>query len=79
MGVEQKTAQEIEIKTGLRQGCIFSPTLFNFHSETYEIKIKGFQIDNLRYADDTVLSEEALQVLQILMNNVVDVFEEHRL
>ena len=67
--------QEATVRTGLgtdwfqigkrvRQGCILSPCLFNFHAEYIMrntglneaqagIKIAGRNINNLRYADDT--------------------------
>ena len=54
---------------GVRQGCILSPYLFNFHAEHIMrnagleeaqagIKIAGTDINNFRYADDTTLMAE---------------------
>ena len=65
-----------QIGKGVRQGCILSPCLFNLYAEyimrnagLYEaqagIKIAGRNINNLRYADDTILiagSEEKLKI-----------------
>ena len=50
----------------IHQGCIFSPCLFNLYAEYImqnaglneakaRIKIAGKNINNLRYADDTIL------------------------
>ena len=63
---------EIRIKRGLRQVCALSPCLFNMYTENIfgamntnkGIHIGGTTINNLRYADDTVLlakTEEDLQ------------------
>ena len=55
-----------KIGKGARQGCIWSPCLFNLYAEYIMrnagleeaqggIKIAGRNINNLRYADDTTL------------------------
>ena len=57
------TTDWFHIEQGVRQGCIFSPCLFNLYSEYVMqnailddaqagIKIAGRNINNLRYADD---------------------------
>ena len=59
------TTDWFQIGKGVFQGCILSPCLFNFYAEyimrstgLYEaqagIKIAGRNINNLRYADDTL-------------------------
>ena len=59
------TADWFQIGTGVRQGCILSPCLFNLHAEYIMknasmdeahagIKIAGRKINNLRYTDDTI-------------------------
>ena len=60
-----KTGQ-FKIGKGVPQGCIFSPCLFNLHTEYIiqiarldksqaGLKITGRNSNNLRYADDTTL------------------------
>ena len=60
------TTDWFQIGKGVRQGCILSPCLFNLYAEYIMrnagleetqagIKIAGRNINNLRYADDTIL------------------------
>ena len=60
------TTDWLHIGKGVRQGCILSPCLFNFYTEYIMrntglegaqagIKIARRNINNLRYADDTIL------------------------
>ena len=61
---EHGTTDWFQINKGVRQGCILSPWLFNFHAEYIMqnagleeaqagIKIAGRNINNLRYANGT--------------------------
>ena len=59
-------SESLKIKRGVRQGCVLSPSLFNLYTEHIfreidelpGVKIGGRNINNLRYADDTVLLAE---------------------
>ena len=55
---------------GVHEGCILSPWLFNLYAEYIMrnagleeaqtgIKITGRNVNNLRYADDTILMAES--------------------
>ena len=72
------TRDWFQIRKGVRQGCIFSPCLFNLHAEYIMrnagldeaqtgIKIAGRNINNLRYADDTTLMVESKEELKNLL------------
>ena len=61
---------EFQMRKGVRQGCILSPCLFNLYAEYIMrntgqdeaqagIKIVVRYINNLRYADDTILIAES--------------------
>ena len=64
--IRHETTDYFQIGKGVRQGCIFSPCLFNFYAEYIMkngwldeaqagIKVAGRNINNFRYADDTTL------------------------
>ena len=67
--------QIFQIGKGVRQGCLLSPCLFNFYAEYIMrnagleetqagIKIAGRNINNFRYADDTILMAESEEELK---------------
>ena len=72
------TTDWFQIAKGVRQCCILSPCLFNFHAEYIMrnagleeaqagIKIARRNINNLRYADDTTLMAETEELKSLLM------------
>ena len=69
------------IEKGVQQGCLLSPCLLNLHAEhmTWNaslnelqagIKIAGRNINNLRYADDTMLMAESEEEQKRLLMRV---------
>jgi hypothetical protein len=75
----------IQILRGVRQGCILSPILFNLYSEEifsealekceHGILLNGERLNNIRYANDTVIFADSLNSLQQLINKVNEVSE----
>ena len=73
-----ETMDWFQIGKGVCQGCILSPCLFNLYAEYIMrnagleeaqagITIAGRNINNLRYADDTILMAESEEELSLLM------------
>ena len=78
-----ETTDWFQIGKGVRQGCILSPCLFNFYAEYIMrntgleeaqagIKIAGRNINNLRYADTTLMAESEEELKSLLMKVKVE-------
>lgn len=78
--VDGEVGEYVKIRRGVRQGCVMSPDLFSLYTEFVMrkidnmpgIKVGGKNINNLRYADDTVLiatKEDDLQHILNIVNN----------
>ena len=74
-----ETKDWFQIGKRVRQGCILSPCLFNLDAEYIMrnagleetqagIKIVGGNINNLGYADDTILMAASEELKSLLMN-----------
>ena len=75
------TTDWFQIGKGVRQGCILSSCLFTLYAQYIMqnarldeaqagIKIAGRNINNLRYADDTILMAESEEELKSLLMKV---------
>ena len=75
------TTDWFQIGKGVRQGCIWSPCLFNLYAEYIMrntgldeaqagIKTAGRNVNNLRYADDTTLMAESEEELKSFLMKV---------
>ena len=84
---ENGTTDWFQIRKGVHQGCILSPCLFNFYAEYIMqnarldeaqagIKIGGRNINNLRYADDTIFTVEIKEELKSLLMKVKEESEK---
>lgn len=76
--VDGELSDRMEIKQGVRQGCVLSPNLFSLYVEMImregkgleHLKVAGQNISNIMYADDTVLIADAEVKLKILLERV---------
>ena len=82
-----RTIDWFQIGKGVCQGCILSPSLFNFYAEYIKrnavldeaqagIKISGRNINNIRYAYDTILMAECEEELKNLLMKVKEESEK---
>ena len=82
-----RTTQWFLIGKEIHQDCILSPWLFNLYAECIiqntrlnevqgGIKIAGGNINNLRYADDTILMAESEEELKSLLMKVKEEIEK---
>ena len=76
--IGQDMSNWVNLTRGVRQGYVFSPDLFSLYTEVTMkrinhmdgVKVRGLNVNNIRYADDTAIvadSEERLQHLIIVI------------
>ena len=81
VSTEHGTTDWFQIGKGVHQGCILSPSIFNLYVEYIMrnagleeaqpgFKIAGRNINNLRYADDTILMAESEKELKNFLMKV---------
>ena len=81
------TTDWFQIGKGVRQGCILSPCLFNLYAEYIVenagldeaqggIKVSRWNINNLKYADDTTLMTESEEEQKSLLRKVKEESEK---
>ena len=85
--LKNEVSDSLKIQRGDRQGCVLSPALFNLYTDIIfrkidqmpGLKIGGHNINNLRYADDTVLLAESETELQQILDTVKDESQKYGL
>ncbi|KAH1017099.1 hypothetical protein HUJ05_007814 [Dendroctonus ponderosae] len=78
--VERETTEEIQVLRGVRQRCILSPVISNLYSENIfsdvlqdieaRILLYGERLNNIRYADDTIIFADNLASLPLLLDSI---------
>ena len=87
VSIRHGTTDWFQIGKGVCQGCVLSPCLFNLYAEYIMrnagldeaqagIKTAGRNINNLRYADDTILMAESEEELKNLLMKVKEESEK---
>ena len=85
--IGSRTTDWLQTGKGAHRGCTLSPCLFNLYAEYIKrnaeleeaqagIKIARRNINNLRYADDTILTAESEEELKCLLTKVKEESEK---
>jgi len=78
--IDNKLTEDFSCFTGVKQGCMMSPTLFNFYlsdlpkylntASSTDIMLGGRSINCLLYADDLVIFSRSAKNFQIILNKL---------
>ena len=76
---ENGTTDWFQVNTGVKQGCVLSPTLFNIYINDLPVSLRevnapisfgNIKIDALLYADDLVIIADSPRILQNKLNSL---------
>ena len=82
MRLDRGETRSVQIGRGVRQGCCFSPSLFNLYREYLakealdglgDFNIGGQIIQTVKYADDLVLTAKEETVLQCMIDKLNEI------
>ena len=86
VSIDGDLSEWINIKRGVRQGCVLSPDLFSQCTELImrkvierKVKVNGHSISDIQYRDDTVLISDDEQNLQEMIVSLKNESEVRRL
>ena len=81
--VDNKLTEAFTCFAGVKQGCMMSPTLFNFYlsdlpkflntASSTNIMLGDRSINCLLYADDLVIFSKSAKNLQIILNKLMSI------
>lgn len=78
--INDVASNRFQAMKGVRQGCILSPLLFNIYTEYIMrdildnwqggISVGGRKVNNLRYADDTLIITSSVEEMEFIMHRL---------